>query len=212
MKRKLYSVLIGERDPFGIFSETIVIRSLKQIDDPNAVMLLHGGADISPSIYKERVSKYCHAGVQLTDRDKFEVEAINQARKLNIPIIGICRGAQLLCALDGGRLIQHMLGHNQGSHTIVDIPTGEIIRANSAHHQMMVPKKERGNLVLAEFPEEIKGYNQNDEIETFPACPEIVWFPRIKGLGIQGHPEWIDKSTRFHALCVSYIKQFVLEQ
>jgi len=102
----------------------------------NSILILHGGEDISPAIYGQTPSKYTRAGRKLSQRDKHEVALAEQAIKLGIPIFGICRGAQLACAIAGGSLVQHVENHITSGHNIVTA-TGETYKTSSCHHQMM---------------------------------------------------------------------------
>ena len=58
-----------------------------------------------------------------------------EAQNLGISIIGVCRGAQFLCAFAGGKLIQHMTGHH-GDHSITTVD-GRVYQSSSDHHQLM---------------------------------------------------------------------------
>ena len=71
----------------------------------DTILILHGGGDISPSLYKKKRSPRS-GGCQIpTQRDQQEWDLITRAVELNIPIVGICRGAQMLCAFDGGPIV-----------------------------------------------------------------------------------------------------------
>lgn len=129
--------------------EEVIKKQIELIDG----LILSGGVDVNPVLYNEEPSteiEYYHP-----DIDKFDLIAIDIAIKLNKPILGICRGAQILNVSQGGSLYQdttHIEGnyikHNQstksylGSHTIIinneskisDILGTEIL-VNSYHHQ-----------------------------------------------------------------------------
>src|SRR5438067_2150266 len=78
-------------------------------------LVIWGGADISPSIYGEPVGPRTGAGHEPSFRDRTEMAAVDAAIKVGIPLIGVCRGAQLMCAMSGGKLVQDVQGH-MGSH------------------------------------------------------------------------------------------------
>ena len=48
---------------------------------------------------------------------------------------------------------------------------------------MMLPKK--GNIILAETQEPFIGYDQDEKQTKYQTCPEIVYFPEMKAIGIQ---------------------------
>ncbi len=115
-------------------------------------LVLSGGIDIDPTItqgstdYPNRPDRF------QPERDLFEKALYDQAIENNIPVLGICRGMQLVNVLEGGTLIEdlgkrndrhkkegitdkaHRVEINSGTllHEIVNTERGEI---NSAHHQ-----------------------------------------------------------------------------
>lgn len=208
--KNLYSVLGGGRDPFGCFKQTYPVWKLKDIEK-DGVLLINGGGDISPSIYGQKCNKYCHSDNLPNERDTFELACIDHALKLEIPILGICRGAQLICAVDGGILIQHIDGHVGTSHTVVD-NEGNVYKSNSAHHQMMVPNKDNENEILAWDNRTVMGVDKdNNEFEVH-SVPEIVYFPKMKALGIQGHPEWLENHHPYVRYFTSLIEKLLLKE
>jgi putative glutamine amidotransferase len=73
-------------------------------------LLLTGGADIHPSFYGQIVLEQC--GEIDEERDRFEVELVHAARSRDLPLLGICRGLQVLNVAMGGSLYQD-LSHRQ---------------------------------------------------------------------------------------------------
>ena len=201
---KLFSALYGyDQDPFGLIDKVTTVENPQDLTE-DGVLLLHGGADISPSIYKQKSISRCHAMDKPSYRDEQEMALVNQAVKMGIPIIGICRGAQLLCAMDGGYLMQHIDNHVGGYHTITDHETGKDIVSNSCHHQMMMPTKY--SIILASHKGATTGLNKDDVEVPIDYVPEVVYFPQLKAIGIQGHPEWMVNSP-FTKYCASLIKK-----
>lgn len=204
----MFSVLRHhQEDPFNLTDNILQVGKPDDIDG-EGILLLHGGEDISPSIYNQTNNHFCNAAKVPSWRDTMEMMMVDRARKMDMPIVGICRGAQLLCAIDGGSLIQHIVGHTGGAHTLVDTRTGELISSNSCHHQMMVPNKY--NNILATASSGCMGYTEDNDPIDIKVVPEIVHFPKLRALGIQGHPEWA-AGTGFVKYCRSLIQEFVLE-
>lgn len=208
MPSLLYSALSYGEDPFSIHDNVLSIQSHKQMDT-FGTLLLHGGADISPSIYQQMPNKYCNADTIPSQRDAIEMEMIQQARKMNLPIVGICRGAQLLCAIDGGTLCQHIENHTGSRHTIQDKRTKELYVSNSCHHQMMQPSKYAQ--IIASCNTIVEGIDENNQVISINDVPEIVYFPRLRALGIQGHPEWMP-DTNFTRYCAKLIQELLLKE
>lgn len=152
------------------------------------LLVLHGGADISPSIYGMPMG-YTHASERPSARDEIEMELVKACQEEGIPILGICRGAQLLCAMSGGKLWQDVEAHGR-PHPIIF--RGEEFMTNSCHHQMMIPTEEDRVLAVAPNQSPFKYKDGSFEpVEDRNPEPEIVYFPKLRGLGVQGHPEWL---------------------
>lgn len=109
---------------------------------PFDALLLTGGGDVDPRLYGEKPHRQVY-GVNET-RDRSEWLALDRARELGVPVLGICRGAQLMAVHNGGRLKQHVTGHRGIDH-IVFTETGSAFRRTvgatgifvSLHHQVV---------------------------------------------------------------------------
>lgn len=155
-------------------------------------LLLTGGHDIDPELYNEGKLPAC--GEPDRRRDDAELELILQARELDMPTLGICRGIQILNAAYGGTLYQDIpsqydswLDHARKEDEIhahtVDIlgctPLDSIygtdsLSVNSLHHQA-VKDVAHGLEVCA----------VSDD-----GLTEALWDPRAKFiLAVQWHPE-----------------------
>ena len=130
-----------------------------------------------------------------------------------IPIIGVCRGAQMLCAKAGGSLVQHANNHvGVGGH---DLITNDVegLWGNSCHHQIMILPEEGTELLAwteglsdTYIGEDDKPITLKGNVE-----PEIVIFNKLNNsIGIQGHPEWMGSDTKFVSYCLDLIKDRVL--
>jgi gamma-glutamyl-gamma-aminobutyrate hydrolase PuuD len=84
------------------YEERFAVEYLKQVDG----LLLAGGTDIHPEAYgKTHDPQHTHAPDR--HRDRFELALVRRARTRDLPILGICRGFQLLNVAYGGTLDQH---------------------------------------------------------------------------------------------------------
>lgn len=181
--------------PFeAIFDKGRLIRSYSDFDLIDG-LVLWGGQDISPSLYKETPIS-TSGPARPNARDLFEWECIKLATQKNLPIIGICRGAQLLCAYAGGKLIQDVQNHT-GNHSITTVE-GVTLTTCSYHHQMMFPYDIKHELLAWSTNKLSNTYVPDNEIAKRMENlrePEVVYFPSINGIGIQGHPEWERKEN-----------------
>jgi gamma-glutamyl-gamma-aminobutyrate hydrolase PuuD len=193
------SALYADRT-FGLAQTVYAPMDLKD----HKLLILHGGEDISPSLYGERASR-AFAGNKPSKRDEAEVAIAQRAMELGMPILGICRGAQLMCALAGGRLWQHVTNHH-GDHTL-DYKGHKVV-GNSCHHQMMIPTMEMETLAYSDCLSPQKwGQDAEPYFDEEPE-PEIVYMPNQKALAVQGHPEWLNSTHPF----VKLVKQLVNEK
>jgi gamma-glutamyl-gamma-aminobutyrate hydrolase PuuD len=151
------------------------------------VLVVWGGSDISPSLYRKPVSRKTHAGPSPSHRDAAEWALMQRAAELGVPIVGVCRGAQMLCALAGGYLIQHVDNHG-GTHYVTR-PNGEEYKVNSIHHQMMYPFDVKHEMLASITPGLSRVHYDVDTDVPMSVEPEFVYFPEIKGFAVQWHPE-----------------------
>lgn len=200
--KKLFSAGFSEKDPFNIFSQTFRVHSPSQLSD-DGILILWGGEDISPSIYNQAVV-HARAPATPSPRDIMEMELFKTAVDLGIPIIGVCRGAQLACALSGGTLYQHLEHGHHSDHKIMTY-TGETLTTTSCHHQALNLDGVGHELLAWDKGRKTKVYTDNESFEV--TIPEIVYLTDNKVFAIQGHPEWMLPTTPFNIWCANEIKR-----
>ena len=154
-------------------------------------LILTGGADIDPSFYHEDPIPELEFVDQ--DRDRFEAELLRQAMKKGLPILGICRGHQLMNVVNGGTLWQDFsiqltgeIKHRQEtarkgnpthrvtidkSSRLYKILGRETITVNSIHHQKKVAS---GFKVVAKTSD---GVVEAMEKEDYPGIVSVQWHP-----------------------------------
>jgi len=169
---------------------------------PDHLLVLWGGEDISPSLYGQKRSRAI-AMDEPSIRDKKESALVKKAIEIGLPILGICRGAQLVCALLGGKLWQHVDNHEGKDHPL--IYKGGYYNTNSFHHQMMIPTDDMEILAYAYNRSKIK-WDEEATVDEGDE-PEIVWAPKAKALLIQGHPEWVDPTHDLYTLTKQLVKE-----
>jgi putative glutamine amidotransferase len=77
-------------------------RALEAVD----ALVLSGGPDVDPARYGGQ--PHPETGAPYPQRDAWELALLSAALERDVPVLGICRGAQLLNVLQGGTLIQHL--------------------------------------------------------------------------------------------------------
>jgi putative glutamine amidotransferase len=170
-------------------------------------LVLAGGADIDPATYGAERHR-CTIGTR-PDRDAVEVALTRRALEVDMPLLGICRGMQLLNVACGGTLIQHLpddVGHTDhrrslGSFENADHEVllaegslaaraaGELRHATKSHHHQGVETLGEG---LVE-----SGWSVLDELVETIEIPD-----RTFALGVQWHPE-VDPQSRVIGALVS---------
>ena len=198
MKKILYSAMYGGYCyPFTHLAEKIVsVKDPEQMDNPDSLLVIWGGSDINPKYYGHKMSRTTSC---YDSRDALEWACIQRAIKLGIPMIGVCRGAQMMCAAAGGFLIQDVSNHAGSSH-MCDTYDGSVIRVNSIHHQMMAGLEDVEHELLAWSSRNLSTrYTWKDDVAYVPPAefkePEMVAFPKIKALAVQWHPEGMDDGS-----------------
>ena len=109
-------------------------------------LVLAGGQDVSPHLYGEEKREVTHA--TSPERDKAEMALIEEMMERNKPILGVCRGMQLLNVIFGGTLHQDLSERKDTCEKHVqDIP------ADQAIHQVKVdPNSYLGTVLPEELP------------------------------------------------------------
>jgi putative glutamine amidotransferase len=179
--------------------------------DPDAVLdlidglILAGGTDIDPANYAAERHPSTQASVP--ERDAVELVLARRAWERDMPMLGICRGMQLINVALGGTLIQHLpdaFGHEDhrrvpgsfdgSDHDVRLTPgslaaraAGEAVHVTKSHHHQGVDVVGDGL--------EITGYSMLDDL------PEAIEAPdRRFVLGVQWHPEADERSQIVRAL------------
>lgn len=203
---RLISALWADFHPFDTLPDITDCLDTQDPDDLQAgdILIVHGGGDIHPSLYNKGRSHMSGADSKPNQRDLIEWALMKRAVELGIPIIGICRGAQMLCALAGGYLIQHVNGHS-GMHN-VRTNDGQIIPVNSIHHQMMQPQGTVHELLAWAKTKLSDVYYDVDKLVEVDVEPELVYFNEIKGFAPQWHPEMLSENHVANKYLLQLIK------
>lgn len=170
------------------FDAIIVKPEMEILPEVDAVCF-SGGADINPALYKQ---KGIPGTVWSGKRDTFSLRLHKEYALL--PKVGVCRGAQFLCAINGGSLWQNIKsgGHNS-SHFINTVDGYRSIYVTSVHHQACRPSKLMH--LLAWSDKKATCVEDDKTVDTTGhSIAEAFFIPDDNALCVQFHPEYGMKS------------------
>jgi len=157
-------------------------------------LILAGGVDVTPSVYGQEPGP--HTVGTVPERDRFEISLARRALERDLPLLGICRGMQVLNVALGGTLVQHVpdvygndehrrnIGTFTGNEHHVRLAPGSLAaeaageerHTTRSHHHQAIDEVGAGLMVT--------GWSEVDGL------PEAVEIPdRRFVLGVQWHPE-----------------------
>ena len=164
--------------------------------------VLTGGVDVHPSLYKGADTYNNSPELFHLERDVFESKIYHYAQLNKLPVLGICRGMQLINVLEGGKLIQDLDNGNErhkkeqtDKEHVINVESNSLLNkvavsdtghVNSAHHQAIDPSAIGSNLKVNAF--------ENDDEKI------------IEGL------EFTDKTNKGFMLCVQWHPERIREK
>lgn len=164
-------------------------------------VLITGGTDLDPQLYGE-----ARRGALPSDpgRDELDAVAFRVATERGVPVLGICRGLQAINVFSGGRLVQHVDGHESpsypsraaetrrhrmrprpGTRLAAVLGAVDAIDVNSFHHQAVAPAGLAPGLRIAG----VVAHDGVDLVEALESTDPDRWI-----VGIQCHPERTESS------------------
>ncbi|MBS7577436.1 MULTISPECIES: gamma-glutamyl-gamma-aminobutyrate hydrolase family protein [unclassified Enterococcus] len=167
------------------------------IGDPNTVktyvsmidkLILAGGQNVAPEFYGEvELIEYADYN---RERDAFELALVNEAIRQGKPILGVCRGMQLVNVALGGTIKQKIKGHwqtenfqlpvhpiNIESDSVLEKIYGKKVSVNSFHRQAVKQVANQLKIVASSEDGIIEAVESSD--------------PEIHFLGVQWHPDFM---------------------
>jgi putative glutamine amidotransferase len=157
-------------------------------------LILAGGRDIDPGAYGSE--PHPETDDPRAERDAFEIALARRAMERDLPLLGICRGMQLMNVARGGTLVQDLpehVGHEDHRRSIgtfdgndhpVRLEDGSLAaRAAGEIHHGTLSHHHQGIADLGDGLQ-ITGWADDDEL------PEALEHPGLRfALGVQWHPE-----------------------
>lgn len=170
-------------------AQVLTTLSLQELKHCNGV-ILPGGGDITPAFFGER--NYGSRTID-TELDILQLEAFDYCVRHKLPVLGICKGMQIINVALGGTIIQdlptawlHQYQDGDQYHITITAPGsilntlyGKKLIVNSAHHQG-IRQVGRGLVPIQWCP--------------LDGCIEAIMHENLPILGLQWHPERIDEA------------------
>jgi gamma-glutamyl-gamma-aminobutyrate hydrolase PuuD len=158
-------------------------------------LLLQGGADVSPQSYTEAATRHEWPGDRV--RDMYELELLHEFIESGKPVLGVCRGCQLINVAFGGTLYQDIA---------TDVPTADV-HVNEQYDQHRHPIRfPDGSTLVNMFPgrrdaivnsihhQAVRTLGRDLNIEAVSASDGIIEAVRYRRapfvMGVQWHPEF----------------------
>jgi putative glutamine amidotransferase len=173
------------------------------LDLVDALILTGGAGDVNPAFYGQE--RHPETGPIQEERDAYELALARAAVEREVPILGICRGMEVLNVVYGGSIEQHLpevLGHEEHRHTpgtyadheVRLVPGSLAARAAGSESTPVKSHHHQGIRAVGSGLEVTGWAAEDDAVEALedPSCPFV--------LGVLWHPEEDEKSQLIKAL------------
>lgn len=163
-------------------------------------LVLTGGADVDPARYG--ADRLDTTDLPRTDRDDWEIALALAAVDRDKPVLGICRGLQVLNVALGGTLIQHLpdvLGHDDHRGSVGEFPLHLVkidpqsVLAAAVGDALEVPTHHHQAIDAVAAPLAVTAWSSDGVVEAV-TCPGRAWVN-----GVQWHPEVDGEQPLFRA-------------
>ncbi|HVL96988.1 MAG TPA: gamma-glutamyl-gamma-aminobutyrate hydrolase family protein [Solirubrobacteraceae bacterium] len=168
-------------------------------------LILAGGADVDPASYG--AERHPHTVDTKPDRDAFEISLARGAIERDMPVLGICRGMQLLNVALGGTLLQHLpdtYGHGDHRRSLGSFDNADhdvrLAEGSLAHRAI----GELEHMTYSHHHQGVDVLGAGLQASGWSVLDDLVETIELPGrrfvLGVQWHPEVDERSPVVAAL------------
>ncbi len=138
-------------------------------------ILFSGGGDVHPKYYGseiENAATFCPEA----ERDVFEFALFEEAVQKKLPMLGVCRGIQLMAVALGGHLLQQVTGHSGGvcHRAIWESEHAKTPTLLNSYHGQAVADVCEGAQVFVRAQD---GLCEGFRLKNYPFCVGVQWHP-----------------------------------
>lgn len=215
--RNTYAAKLLKNGLYPIFAPSIFDKPyLDSLYEMTSGLFLMGGDDINPKLYGAK--KHAKTSPVHPLRDQVEKYLLEKAFRDKKPVLGICRGAQLMAVVSGGSLYQHVPDIIGSDHH--GMPEGKVyddIFSSRRHMIQLLPGSRIASIVKAHSVPVSSAHHQSVKsvgknffvsavsgdgiVEAVESCD-----PKFFCIGVQSHPEVFAKSP-LDTLFVAFAKE-----
>ncbi|MEA4973831.1 putative glutamine amidotransferase [bioreactor metagenome] len=168
-------------------------------------VLLSGGGDIDPQRTGDIPDLKAQGQISAA-RDEFEFKLLNLALKEDIPVLGICRGMQVIGAFYRGHIIQHIEGHRQN------------VDRNQTFHEVQIKKDTLLYKIVGKDKLSVNSFHHQAVEDSFSGVIS-AWDDGIIEavelneksfvLGVQWHPEYLCETEEHFNIFKTFVNAAV---
>lgn len=193
------AILIASAVPLGLIPFETTNADVDAITSRIDGLMIIGGADVDPATFGEDRSDRLENTVAI--RDAFEIVLARAALEVGLPVLGICRGLQILNVAAGGTLHQHLKDVGYLNHRTapgrLDAPSMHEVSLSPGSHAASASGTHR-ELVNSHHHQGVNALGQGACV-TARSIPDGVvealeWPDHPFALGVQWHPEAMELS------------------
>ncbi len=170
--------------------------TLRAVYDRTDGVFLTGGVDVDPATYGEEPHELC--GKTDAARDWTELRLIRWAMQDQKPILGVCRGIQVLNVAAGGTLYQDVEAQFQGGMKHDYFPPSDGYQRDSIIHDATIAPDSRLEQILGLKNVSVNSMHHQGIKTLAPGFQPTAYAPDGLIEGIEGSGEWFLVGVQWH--------------